>query len=285
MFRKLVSNLPFSPALVGQLGFYARRLSREQATRRLGLIFTLLALVVQSFALFSPPEPTYAASPTNECTYSSSVTKDDPVCRACPSNANVWMNDPSCNKNLHLSIEAINLSHSGKSAIGGTVNPSDRIQYTIRTTNNSSSKVTTTIEIPIKDLLEYTTLIDAGGGVHDTGSQKISWGSVLLAAKQTDVRSFVMSVNDPLPITPSAVDDPYSYDCMLNVSYGNTLTNLVGCPAGKQIEGIVKQLPETGIGENIVFSTIVLMLVTYLYVRTRQMSREMKIVRRDFNVG
>src|SRR6266568_3780812 len=40
MFRKLVSGLPFSPALVGQLGFYAKRLRKEQLTRRLGLIFT-----------------------------------------------------------------------------------------------------------------------------------------------------------------------------------------------------------------------------------------------------
>ncbi len=56
MFRKLVSNLAFSPALVGQLGFYAKRLRKEEATRRAGLVFVALALVVQSFSVFSPPE-------------------------------------------------------------------------------------------------------------------------------------------------------------------------------------------------------------------------------------
>ena len=55
MFRRIFSNLSFSPALVGQLGFYAKRLRREEATRRLGLVFTALALVVQSLAVFSPP--------------------------------------------------------------------------------------------------------------------------------------------------------------------------------------------------------------------------------------
>jgi len=40
MFRKIVSNLPFSPALVGQLGFYAKRLRKEETTRRLGLILS-----------------------------------------------------------------------------------------------------------------------------------------------------------------------------------------------------------------------------------------------------
>ena len=62
MFRKLISNLPFSPALVGQLGFYARRLKKEETTRRLGLIVTALALVVQSFAVFSPPESANASN-------------------------------------------------------------------------------------------------------------------------------------------------------------------------------------------------------------------------------
>lgn len=62
MFRKLISNVAFSPALVGQLGFYAKRLRQEETTRRVGLIFTALALIVQSFAVFQPPEAANAAS-------------------------------------------------------------------------------------------------------------------------------------------------------------------------------------------------------------------------------
>ena len=81
MFRKLVSNLPFSPALVGQLGFYARRLSTEQATRRLGLIFTVLAVAVQAFALIKPPEQTIAATPTNACAFDATLAKDDTNCQ------------------------------------------------------------------------------------------------------------------------------------------------------------------------------------------------------------
>jgi uncharacterized repeat protein (TIGR01451 family) len=65
MFRKLVSNLAFSPALVGQLGFYARRLRKEEMTRRTGLIFLALSLVVQTFAVFSPPESANAANADN----------------------------------------------------------------------------------------------------------------------------------------------------------------------------------------------------------------------------
>lgn len=62
MFRKIVSQLSFSPALVGQLGFYAKRLRKEQATRRLGLVFVALALVVQSLVVFQPPQAANASN-------------------------------------------------------------------------------------------------------------------------------------------------------------------------------------------------------------------------------
>jgi uncharacterized repeat protein (TIGR01451 family) len=285
MFRKLVSSLPFSPALVGQLGFYARRLSKEQATRQLGLVFTVLAITVQSLTLLSPPEPTYASSPTVECRYSSALTTNDSECRPCPYNANVWINDPSCNKDLSLSVEAVNLSRSGKSVIGSIVDPNDRIQYTVKTTNNGPSKANSTIEVSVADLLEYATMNDPGGGTFDRDAQKITWGSVTLDSKQTDVRSFMMAVNSTLPITPQAVDSTSSYNCIISITYGNTLDNTVNCPIGKEVEGVIKQLPEAGPNENILFSTFLLMTVTYFYIRSRQVNREMKIIRRDFNVG
>jgi uncharacterized repeat protein (TIGR01451 family) len=62
MFYKIVSNLPFSPSLVGQLGFYAKRLQKEQFTRKLGLVFTAIFVVVQTMTFISPPKPTLAAS-------------------------------------------------------------------------------------------------------------------------------------------------------------------------------------------------------------------------------
>jgi uncharacterized repeat protein (TIGR01451 family)/fimbrial isopeptide formation D2 family protein len=62
MFRKLVSNLPFSPSLINQIGYYSKRLKKEQFTRKFGLLFTVLALLVQSITLISPAKATLAAS-------------------------------------------------------------------------------------------------------------------------------------------------------------------------------------------------------------------------------
>lgn len=62
MFKKLLSNLPFNPSLIGEVAFYAKRIRREESIRRTGLVFVILAMAVQIFAAISPPEPTLAAS-------------------------------------------------------------------------------------------------------------------------------------------------------------------------------------------------------------------------------
>ena len=62
MFRKIVSNLSFSPSLITQVGFYASRLRKEEITRRLTVIFVALGLVVECLIVFSPPESANASS-------------------------------------------------------------------------------------------------------------------------------------------------------------------------------------------------------------------------------
>ncbi|QWQ32420.1 hypothetical protein KOY48_00885 [Candidatus Minimicrobia naudis] len=61
MFKKIMSRLPYSPSMIHSLGFYAKRLRKEEATRKIGLILTALVLIVQSFTVFSPPESANAA--------------------------------------------------------------------------------------------------------------------------------------------------------------------------------------------------------------------------------
>ncbi|TXI90927.1 MAG: DUF11 domain-containing protein [Chryseobacterium sp.] len=65
MFRKLVSNLSFSPSLINQLSFYSKRLRKEQFTRKIGLVATILAIIVQSFTFLVPAEATLASSPND----------------------------------------------------------------------------------------------------------------------------------------------------------------------------------------------------------------------------
>lgn len=65
MFQSILANLSYSPSTFTYLRFYSERLRREELTRKLGLFFSAFAVVLQSFAIISPPEPTLAAGPNN----------------------------------------------------------------------------------------------------------------------------------------------------------------------------------------------------------------------------
>lgn len=62
MYKKLLSNLPFNPSLIGQVSFYANRLQKEESIRRFGMLFMAFSLVLQLFAVILQPEPSLASS-------------------------------------------------------------------------------------------------------------------------------------------------------------------------------------------------------------------------------
>ncbi|MFZ1323577.1 MAG: hypothetical protein WAQ57_00260 [Candidatus Saccharimonadales bacterium] len=75
MFRKLISNLPFNPSLLGQVSFYAKRIKAEESLRRLGFGFVALAMFIQMFAVIAPPEKSLAYS--NDYIINGLRTRDD----------------------------------------------------------------------------------------------------------------------------------------------------------------------------------------------------------------
>lgn len=85
MFKKLLSNLPFNPSLIGQVTFYTRRMRQETVTRRAGFIFMALTMVVQFFAVVSPPQPTLASSDND--LISGGITSREGAVSACQTNA------------------------------------------------------------------------------------------------------------------------------------------------------------------------------------------------------
>lgn len=66
MFKKLISNLPFNPSLLGQVSFYTKRLKEEQTIRRMGFLFMALALFIQMFAVIAPPQKSLAYSSADD---------------------------------------------------------------------------------------------------------------------------------------------------------------------------------------------------------------------------
>ncbi len=86
MFKQLISNLPYNPSLINQVGFYASRLRQEKAIRRLSFVFMALAMAVQSLAVISPPEKSLAYDNSNHI-INGIRTKQDII--------NAWNNDPT----------------------------------------------------------------------------------------------------------------------------------------------------------------------------------------------
>lgn len=62
MFRKLITNLSFSPTLIGEVASYAKTLKREEKLRRVSLLLLIPALALQALALVKPPESPNTAS-------------------------------------------------------------------------------------------------------------------------------------------------------------------------------------------------------------------------------
>ena len=433
MFKKIVSNLPFSPALVGQLGFYAKRLRKEEATRRLALIFVILTLIVQSLAVFQPPTSANASSqndmvngginsidnylssydsnirnlkdvmnyvgitrseiasaqysswtvgqkaswgfvshfsytegerqynvydnsgnqittvysrplrlwydsnakingwigesktigwfaimqecgnlvtepmpnpkttpttvPTTtetpiitpilpqKCSVNPQLLATDEACKTCPGNETIWVNDKSCIPNIIRSKKAVNISQGYVSAPTVTAKPGDQISYTITITNTGLQSASTELSDNLSDVLEYSTLTDNGGGSLNNTTGVISWSDINLKPNESQTRTFIIRILDNIPATAKGSSNQTSYDCTITNTFGNSISINIECPAPKTIEKITSELPKTGPSENLIFACIILALAAYFFARSRQLEKEIRIIRKNTNMG
>jgi len=228
---------------------------------------------------------TTTVSPTDKCIYTPNITSNDPACKPCPYKPGIWVKDEDCAPTITQSKEARNVTQQVANANGTTAAPSDRIEYTVYTTNISSAATTTTIIESLEDVMQYAELSFDGGGTYNPTNKTLTWENVAITAQGTDKRTFAVQIKSNIAATPRAANDPAAYDCVITNSYGNTININMQCPIVKTIETTVKQLPSTGAGENILFAAVVLMVVTYFYARSRQINKEVRLIRKEFNAG
>lgn len=395
MFRKIVSNLSFSPALVGQLAFYAKRLRKEEATRRMGLVFVVLALIVQSLVVFNPPEPANAASSADfvygglglganrslnnflvpydnntanlrDIMNATGITRAEIAATSFgsfrtpgklswgreprpgqSSSVNVYNSNwqqigaiygrdmtiingdtdiygyigysakvgwfaimqecgnlvtdrplpnptppkppepPKPNPaKLSFTKSATNVSQGNVNATKQAAKSNDRITYTISAKNSGGSNGDIVFEDVLTDTLQYATLVDSGGGTYNKTTGKLTWPKVTIKPNETVSRTYTVSVLASIPATPTGISDPSSYNCVMeNVFQDNSVSVPLDCAPPKVIETIVTELPKTGPAENMMFAGVVLAVVAYFYLRSRQLGKEVRLIRRDLNAG
>lgn len=383
MFRKLVANLSFSPALITEVGFYANRLRKETSTRQLTVFFMILALIVQSLTIFSPPESVnasskqtllrggitskedflerYRANESNSkdiinsigitekelaASQAGTVTSSDNAFiinkfpRFGSSNGEIELqyirSDTGLKESAYLSplnlitseeykgwigqssaagwfsiiqdsgnflvktlpstatakttglsqqLTTLNLSQGNVAADTLLATAGDRISYTIIVQNTGQTQQIAPLAIPLSDALEYSSLIDSGGGQIDNKSDTLSWPPVALSPGQTEQRTFVIQLLNPLPATAKGLSDPLSYDCKLTTAYGNTSTIDLKCPEAKEVEGIISMFPTIGSTGSSIFALVILSIALFFYLRTRQLKTEIRLIRHNLNEG
>jgi len=206
------------------------------------------------------------------------VTEIERICNC--SDPEIAKDNPECQDKK----TAVNNTQGGVDATTVRANGGDVITFTIAVTNTSGTDEIISIDDALKDTLEYADLTDQGGGVFDEETQTLSW-QVELKSGETAVRNFSVTVKNPVPSQAQGESYPMSYDCKMTNSLGTTIDIPVNCPPEKIIEQVITQLPVTGPGENIIFGVVVIAIVVFFYARSRQLGKEVRLVRREFNTG
>lgn len=399
MFKKIISNLSYSPALVWQLGSYAKTIRKEEITRRLGLAFVILTLIVQSLVIFQPPEPANASNPNDMIkggigsslsnllssydsnsnhlkdilayigitkdelskTYFTSWNNDNKItwgllphfsykqgerqynitdsngqqittvyarplklydninnksqgwvgnstklgwfaimqnngnlvtdklirlsAKTCTNNESLLASDLLCTPNVIRSTTATNISQGFLDASTMPAVASDQISYTISVENTGSNNTSVSLSDNLYDILEYSTLIDTGGGILDDSSKVLSWPDIALNSKSKQTRTFVIKMADNIPATANGSSNPTSFDCIIANTFGNSININVDCPIQKTAEKIINSMPTINSFINITFACILILITGYLYARSRQIKKEVRIIRKDTSTG
>lgn len=233
---------------------------------------------------------TEAPTPVEPCPIpgKENLKKDDANCVPdCTTNPTL----PGCAPNIEVTKTAVNKVQGGVDATTVKAAGGDIIVYTITAKNSGQTTGTVTLEDNLTDSLEYATLTDNGGGTFNQNTHVLSWGDTPIASGAITTRTFVVTVNDPVPAMAQNTGTPSSYNCVMSNAIredGEDMINVpVNCPAAKEIveQTVVKQLPSTGPGENMMFAGIVLVTITYFWARSRQLGKEIRLVRKDFSAG
>jgi hypothetical protein len=224
--------------------------------------------------------------PPNVCPYNSTLPPNSPDCQPCPDNPDIWIKDEKCAAVIISTKTATNMTQGMVEASKVTARSGDRLSYTITIENKGLVSQSVTMQEDLGDVLEYSKLVDQGGGTLNDQTKLLTWPAVNLAAGQKQSRTIAVQMMSDIPSTNTGTAIPSSYDCKIANTFGNTVTVNVDCPTQKVVvEQITSELPHTGPRENMIFAALLLSVVVYFYARSKQLGREVRLIRLNLNTG
>lgn len=191
---------------------------------------------------------------------------------------------------LTIEKSAQNVTQNIDDANNTTAQPGDVIEYSLTTQNYGEGEAKDIILKPEKlaDILEYANLDlnSLDGGVFDNDTQSIAWNNrVTIKPGEKIVKSFKVTVKNPLPQTPSPAGNPGSFDLVMTNVYGNTIN--IKLPGGiiKNTEQVTQTLPNTGPGEALAIGGVLTVVAGYFFARSRLMAKELSFVKQEYSSG
>lgn len=228
----------------------------------------------------------FTIAPPKMCPVNDKLPESSPDCQPCPGEPTLWIKDENCSAKILSSKSAKNITQGDVNAETTTAKAGDKIVYTLSVENAGNASSEVEISERLADVLEYAKVIDNGGGVMNVDTKTMSWPKTSVEAHQKISRMFTVQVLDNIPAMGQGTSDRTSYDCRIDNTFGNTTSINIDCPVQKVIvEQTVSQLPHTGPGENMLFAGIIFSIVAYFYARSRQLKKEVRLIRRDLNAG
>lgn len=187
---------------------------------------------------------------------------------------------------IAVSKTAKNVSQGNVNATTTTAKENDKITFTLNIKNTGEAAKEVEIKDNLRDTLEYSTLTDKGGGTFNETTQILSWPNVTLKGGESQTRTFAIQVKSTIPSVAQGVSNEDSYNCVMQNAFQTAGVEIpVNCAPPKVIENIVTELPTTGPTENALFAAIVLAFTTFFFFRSRQLGKEVRLIRRDLNAG
>lgn len=175
-------------------------------------------------------------------------------------------------------------------ANGPVARAGDKLRYTIGVENKGGEVVKAFVfDDDITDILQYATVIDAGGAkTVTTGAvTKLIWDPIDIPVASggqasTITKQFTVQLKNPIPfVAQKNTDVPGSNDCQLtDVFHGVTVNTPLGVDINKQIECTVQKLPQTGANSGWVIFLMAFFAAASLFLlfRNRLLKRELELV-------
>lgn len=184
--------------------------------------------------------------------------------------------------------EAKNLTQEIDDADNTVAKAGDRIEYKL-ITRNTGTVAAVDFELPaedIADILEYADIEELNDAKFDEEKKKLTWDKATIEPGGKIEKVFIVKVKDPVPQTPVSASDATSFDLVMANKYGSDHVKIkLERSNNKRIEEVARSLPNTGITDNIISSTFLIGMSTYFYSRNRMISKELKLVKKEFTNG